>query len=67
MQWERHTLVYLLNKDTELIKKMKQRPKVHNEDGTRNTVGENLIHWLYQENIFFLKLISRGGAFVLIL
>lgn len=56
MIWERHTLVYLLNKETELIKKMKQQPKVRNKDCTRNTAGENLIHWLYQENTFFLQI-----------
>lgn len=54
MIWERHTLVYLLNKETELIKKMKQQPEVRNKDCSRNTVSENLIHWLYQENTFFL-------------
>lgn len=56
MIWERHTLVYLLNKETELIKKMKQQPKVRNKDCTRNTVSENSIHWLYQENTFFLQI-----------
>lgn len=35
MIWERHTLPYFLNKETELLKDTKKWPKVHNKDRAR--------------------------------